>query len=72
MLHGIPGSQTALHGVPYSLTEEFVAVYRMHPLIPDDFIFRSVEDDRVLLERTCRRSARCTSARRSIRCRSPT
>lgn len=45
LLHGIPGSATRLHGVPYSLTEEFVAVYRMHPLIPDEFTFRSVADD---------------------------
>jgi hypothetical protein len=50
VLHGIPGSQTNHHGVPYSLTEEFVAVYRMHPLIPDEFIFRSVDDDHVLAE----------------------
>ena len=33
--------------MPYSLTEEFVAVYRMHPLIPDEFTFRSLDDDRV-------------------------
>ena len=33
-LSGIPGSPTDHHGVPYSLTEEFVAVYRMHPLDP--------------------------------------
>ena len=26
---------------PYSLTEEFVSVYRMHPLIPDDVVFQS-------------------------------
>ncbi len=52
VIHGIPGSPKALHGVPYSLTEEFVAVYRMHPLIPDDFVFRSVSDDRVLQQRT--------------------
>ena len=45
LLHGIPGSATQLHGVPYSLTEEFVAVYRMHPLIPDEYTFRSVADD---------------------------
>ena len=37
IISGIPGSPTDHHGVPYSLTEEFVAVYRMHPLIPDDF-----------------------------------
>ena len=36
-----PGLATNHHGAPYSLTEEFVAVYRMHPLLPDDFTFRS-------------------------------
>ena len=48
---GIPGSPTDHHGAPYSLTEEFVAVYRMHPLIPDDFEFRSLRTTR------CSRSA---------------
>ena len=38
-VHGIPGSVPDYDGVPYSLTEEFVTVYRMHPLIPDDYIF---------------------------------
>jgi Animal haem peroxidase len=47
LLHGIPGSPTTHRGVPYSLTEEFVAVYRMHPLIPDEFTFRSLADDHV-------------------------
>jgi Animal haem peroxidase len=37
--------------VPYSLTEEFVAVYRMHPLIPDNYTFRAVANDGVLQER---------------------
>ena len=41
VVSGIPGSPTDHHGVPYSLTEEFVAVYRMHPLIPDAFTFRA-------------------------------
>ena len=50
LLSGIPGSATALHGVPYSLTEEFAAVYRLHPLLPDEFTFRSVADDRVVAE----------------------
>ena len=36
VISGIPGSATDHHGAPYSITEEFVAVYRMHPLIPDD------------------------------------
>jgi hypothetical protein len=44
-LRGIPGTDTEDYGVPYALTEEFVAVYRMHPLVPDDFDFRSVHGD---------------------------
>jgi hypothetical protein len=48
LLQGIPGSGTDQDGVPYSLTEEFVAVYRMHPLIPDDVVFRALDDDREL------------------------
>ena len=51
VIRGIPGSPTNHHGVPYSLTEEFVAVYRMHPLIPDDFVFLSLRDDSVLQRR---------------------
>jgi hypothetical protein len=42
VLSGIPGSPTDHHGAPYSLTEEFVSVYRMHPLIPDRYEFRSM------------------------------
>ncbi|CAN6448611.1 unnamed protein product [Victoria cruziana] len=30
------------HGVPYSLTEEFTAVYRMHPLLPDSLLLRDI------------------------------
>jgi hypothetical protein len=49
---GIPGSHTDHFGVPYSITEEFVAVYRMHPLIPDDYEIRSVADDQLMEQRT--------------------
>jgi hypothetical protein len=52
VIRGIPGTPTNLHGVPYSLTEEFVCVYRMHQLIPDEYSFRSLADDRLLQERT--------------------
>jgi hypothetical protein len=41
LLGGIVGSKADHHTAPYSLTEEFVSVYRMHPLIPDDFAFHS-------------------------------
>jgi hypothetical protein len=45
IVSGIVGGETDDFGVPFALTEEFVAVYRMHPLIPDDFDFRSVDTD---------------------------
>ena len=48
ILNGIVGSHADHHTAPYSLTEEFVAVYRMHPLIPDEFTFRSLSTGQVL------------------------
>jgi Animal haem peroxidase len=51
MISGIVGGRPDHFGVPYSLTEEFVSVYRMHPLIPDDYTFRAVASDEVLQER---------------------
>jgi hypothetical protein len=48
LLGGIIGSSADHHTAPYSLTEEFVAVYRMHPLIPDAVVFRSLETGEVL------------------------
>jgi hypothetical protein len=43
LLGGIPGSPTDHQNVPFTLTEEFVSVYRMHPLMPDDYVFRSAQ-----------------------------
>jgi hypothetical protein len=54
VISGIPGSEPQQYGVPYSLTEEFVAVYRMHPLVPDDFDLRSSADNRALMQATLR------------------
>lgn len=31
------------HGIPYSLTEEFVSVYRMHSLLPDAIVLRDLK-----------------------------
>ena len=42
LLGGIPGSPTDHHTAPYALTEEFVSVYRMHTLIPDDYTVTSL------------------------------
>ena len=52
VISGIPGSATDHYGVPYALTEEFTSVYRMHPLIPDDYSFRSAADGHELEQRT--------------------
>jgi hypothetical protein len=40
-LTGIVGSALDHHSAPYSITSEFVSVYRMHPLIPDEYEVRS-------------------------------
>jgi hypothetical protein len=52
VISGIPGSHQDHFGVPYAMTEEFVAVYKMHALIPDDFSFRSAANDALLQERS--------------------
>ncbi len=51
LLGGIVGSRADHHAVPYSLTEEFVSVYRMHPLMPDEFAFHSLVTGRLLEKR---------------------
>jgi hypothetical protein len=50
-LSGIIGSSANHHSAPFSLTEEFVSVYRMHPLIPDDWNFFSLESGEHLQKR---------------------
>jgi hypothetical protein len=40
ILSGIVGSSVDHHGARYAMTEEFVAVYRMHPLLPDEFAIK--------------------------------
>ena len=45
LLSGLVGKSTLnLYEIPFTLTEEFVAVYRMHPLIPEDITLRSVNN----------------------------
>src|SRR6185437_6463476 len=52
VIRGIPGTQVEQHSAPYSLTEEFVAVYRMHPLIRDEYTFRRSADDSAIASPT--------------------
>lgn len=40
MIGGVVGSDQHHHGAPYAITEEFVSVYRLHPLIPDNYAIR--------------------------------
>jgi heme peroxidase/catalase len=49
---GIPSTHPDHDGVPYSLTEDFVAVYRMHPLLPDDYRFYDRHTGQLLGQRT--------------------
>lgn len=49
LLSGIPQSPAEQYAAPYSITEEFTAVYRLHSLIPDDYSFRSHRDDKLIL-----------------------
>jgi hypothetical protein len=39
-LTGIVGGRFDHHTAPFQITEEFVSVYRMHPLIPDEYAIR--------------------------------
>ncbi|MGA6829059.1 peroxidase family protein [Nitrospira sp. NS4] len=48
---GIPGTPTDHHGASYSLTEEFTSVYRLHPLIPDEYRFSSLTDPSMAIYR---------------------
>ena len=42
VLGGIRGRPADHHGAPFQLTEEFVSVYRLHPLIPDEVAVRTL------------------------------
>src|SRR5215216_2729752 len=42
-LFGVVGGEQRQHAAPYAITEEFASVYRLHPLIPDDWEIRSHE-----------------------------
>ena len=55
-ISGIVGSPVDHHSAPFSLTEEFVTVYRLHPLIPDDWNFFSLESGEHLYQRRSPRS----------------
>ncbi|HEY3386681.1 MAG TPA: peroxidase family protein [Saprospiraceae bacterium] len=43
VMSGIPGSEVDHHGSPFSLTEEFVSVYRLHALLPDSITFYDIQ-----------------------------
>ncbi len=48
LISGLVGEKTLdLYSVPFTLTEEFVAVYRMHPLVPDFVTVRDGKSNKV-------------------------
>jgi len=49
VFNGIVGGKKDLHGVPYSMTEEFTSVYRLHSLLPEQIDIRSNSDNRNLM-----------------------
>jgi len=48
VISGIPGSPADHHGAPFQLTEEFVSVYRLHPLIPDEIRIHSLKSGELI------------------------
>jgi hypothetical protein len=50
LISGIVGSPLDHHTAPYSITSEFVSVYRMHPLIPDEYEIRSHKTGEAIAE----------------------
>jgi hypothetical protein len=49
-IFGVVGGEQRHHAAPYAITEEFASVYRLHPLIPDDWAFRSHRNDALIAE----------------------
>jgi hypothetical protein len=47
-LGGVVGNPIDKHGVPFSLTEEFVEVYRLHSLLPEAVELRRHQDDSLI------------------------
>lgn len=43
ILGGVVGSKTENFGVPYSLTREFLSVYRLHSLLPDEITIEAID-----------------------------
>lgn len=43
-LFGIVGGKKNLNNTPFAMTEEFVSVYRMHPLLPDSITLQKIDD----------------------------
>ena len=61
------GHTTDLAGTPYSLSEDFVSSYRMHPLLPDDYFIAG--DEVCKNAATCMRGYSNTSACCGVRLR---
>ncbi len=50
MIGGVVGSEQAHHAAAYAITEEFISVYRLHPLLPDDYEVRDHRNGQLIEE----------------------
>ena len=50
VIGGIVGDKKNNHGVPFSITEEFTSVYRLHSLLPENLVFKNAATKKVIAE----------------------
>lgn len=48
VIGGIVGDKTNNYGVPFSITEEFTSVYRLHSLLPETLNFKTLQNKKVI------------------------
>ncbi|MGA5131451.1 peroxidase family protein [Streptomyces olivoreticuli] len=65
MLSGILGSPTDHHTAPFSMTEEFVTSYRLHPLMRDEYAIHSHRTG-ALIERTDFEALQALATRKAV------
>lgn len=50
VIGGVVGSKRNDYGVPYSITEEFTSVYRLHSLLPEKLVFKNESNKSIVEE----------------------
>lgn len=63
VISGIVGGKKNLANVPFAMTEEFVSVYRMHPLLPDHLQLKKMDDKKYVKNITLNQTREGKSAK---------